>query len=116
MKKLAIAVASVALLAVALYFAARTILPALWKAVGSGKSPRNAIGTVLKKEHIRGTEDQSTGTLNLEQFVVYYRLDEFHDIAAAEREAVLKAEQFRFAKEGQRKMEVGRKDYEALVE
>jgi len=116
MKRLAIALSLAALLAVSLCFGARSILPHFMKAVLAGKSPRNAIGTVLRKEHIRGNEKHATGALDGEGFLVHYRLDDFHDIAATERNAVLKAEQRRFAKEGPRKMEVGRREYDDLVE
>ena len=99
-----------------LYLGARSVFPRFVLAVLAGKPPRMAIGTVLKKEHLRGTEKQGTRTLDGEIFLVHYRLDDFHDIGAAAREAVLKKEQLRFANEGPRKMEVGQQEYEDLVE
>jgi hypothetical protein len=116
MKKMVIALSFVALLVFALYFGARSILPHFMKAVVSGKSPHNAIGTVLRKEHIRGPANQGTGTLDGERFHVHYRLNDFYGLAAAERNVVLEAEQVRFAKEGPRKMEVGQEEYENFVE
>ena len=110
MKKLTIAFLCLALL-LGMYFGSRCFIPR-WLAAGvAGKRPRTAVVTVVKKEHLRLSDKQYE--YPGERFYVYYRVDDFRDIAPAEREAVLRRERLRYAREGPRQMAAGEGEYAA---
>jgi hypothetical protein len=76
---------------------------------------------VERKEQINLKDGQSITLPNgsyvvgrSDLFLVRYRIDDFQDIAAAEREAVLRSERKRYAKEGPRVEEVDESEYNSL--
>lgn len=121
MKKLAIALPFLALV-LGVYLSVRWLYLRWGVAVVAGKSPRTAIATVVKKEHVRLSDRQQTVsfpngpsiTWKDERFYVYYRLDEFTDVDPAASKAILNRERVRHAKEGPRRMEVGEQEYDRI--
>jgi hypothetical protein len=122
MKRLLIAVFSVCMaLALTLYAGFRWVVPRLERAVIAGKMPRTSVATVVGKEQIKLKDGQVftfpngsdvVGPLNV--FLVRYRIDDFQGITDAEREAVLRSERKRYAKDGPRVKEVDQSEYDSL--
>jgi hypothetical protein len=122
MKRLLLAVFSVCVaLALGLYAGFRWVVPRWERAVVAGKSPRTSIAMVVGKEQIEVKDGQAftlpngssvVGPQNV--FLVRYRIDDFQDIADAEREAVLRSERKRYAKDGPRVEEVEQSEYNSL--
>ena len=123
MKRRRIAIVCLALVA-ATYFGGRWLLLRWATAAFAGKPPRTALGTVLKKEHVRLSDKQETVkfpsgtsiTMKDERFHVYYRIDDFYDIDPAGRAAVLRREQARFTKEGPRHIQVAETEFTSFAE
>jgi hypothetical protein len=121
MKKLLIAGLSVMMLAFGLYSGFRWVVPKWERSVVAGKMPRTAIATVVKREPIHLNDDQPfvlpngsyvVGVSNV--FLVYYRLDDFQGISDVEREAVLRGETKRYARDGPRVESVEKSEYDSL--
>ncbi len=92
------------------------IFPRWLQAVGAGKSPRTAYASVIRKERVQLKSTLQSGVDFDVEYRVYYRIDEFTQLDPAAREAVLKGERARYAKEGPRMTTVRKEEFEALSE